>query len=256
MGERLPTSRSVGQVSPQHPTAARAQVLLDLLELVVAVRPRERAIVGIDGPDGVGKSTLTAELLALAPVVASREVLGVSVDGFHHPRDVRYAHGRDAASYYEHAFDYEALRRHVLEPFRAGREIVPAVHDVATDDRVFPDPVEPSGDAVLLVEGVFLQRPELQQEFDEVLLVTADPEVTVPRGNARFGRPAAEDDPDHPANARYVGAQRRYAFELRTHGQVWPTWILDNTDLSRPQLVSVDIEEELELPLCRRKPLP
>lgn len=238
----------------ERPTADRAQVLLDLLELVVAVRPRERAIIGIDGPDGVGKSMLTAELLALAPLVSGRDLLGVSVDGFHHPRAIRYAHGRDAESYYHHAFDYEALRRCVLDPFRQGREIVPAVHDVATDERVFPDPIEPSDDAVLLVEGVFLQRLELQQQFDEVLLVTADADITVPRGNARFDRPIAEDDPDHPANARYVGGQRLYAFELRTHHQFWPTWILDNTDLDRPQLVDVDIERELNLPLCRRTP--
>ena len=238
----------------QRPTAERAQVLLALLELVVAVRPRMRAIVGIDGPDGVGKSTLAAELLALAPLVAAREVIGVGVDGFHHPRAVRYAHGRDAESYYRHAFDYDALRRCVLDPFRAGREIVPAVHDVATDERVFPDPIEPSEHALLLVEGVFLQRLELQQQFDEVLLVTADPEVTVPRGNARFDRPAAEDDPDHPANARYVGAQRLYAFELRSHGQFWPTWIFDNTDLGRPLLHHLDVESELDLPLCRRGP--
>lgn len=236
------------------PTAERAQVLLDLLELVVAVRPRTRAIIGIDGPDGVGKSMLSAELLALAPVVSGREVIGVSVDSFHHPEAVRYTHGRDAESYYRHAFDYDALRRCVLEPFRTGREIVPAVHDVGTDERVFPDPIEPAEDAVLLVDGVFLQRQELQQEFDEVLLVTADVEVTVPRGNARFDRPAAEDDPDHPANARYVGAQRLYAFELRSHGQFWPTWILDNTDIGRPRLLDLDIERELDLPLCRRTP--
>lgn len=225
----------------QGPTAERAQVLLDLLGLLVAVRPRERAIVGIDGPDGVGKSTLTAELLALAPMVSGREVLAVGVDGFHHPRAVRYQHGRDAESYYRHAFDYDALRRCVLEPFRAGREIVPAVHDVATDRSVTPDPVESCDDALLLVEGVFLQRPELRQAFDEVLEVTAPLEVSVPRGNARFGRPPEEDHVGHPANARYVGARMLYDYETQA-GSTFPTWILDNTDLDRPRLLEPDIE--------------
>ncbi|WP_420114856.1 uridine kinase [Pseudactinotalea sp.] len=225
----------------QGPTAQRAQVLLDLLELVVAVRPRERAVVGIDGPDGVGKSTLAAELLAVAPAVSGREVVGVGIDSFHRPRAERYAHGRDAESYYRHAFDYDALRRCVLDPFRAGREIVPAVHDVATDEAVFPDPIEVGEDALLLLDGVFLQRQELQPQLDAVLLVTADLEVTVPRGNARFARPAEEDDPDHPANARYVGAQRMYAHELRRQG-TFPTWILDNTDLDRPRLLQPDVE--------------
>lgn len=216
-------------------------MLLDLLELVCAVRPRERAIVGIDGPDGVGKTVLSAELRELARFVSGREVVGVSIDGFHRPRAARYAHGRDAASYYRHAFDYDAFIARCIQPFRGGREIVTAVHDVATDERVHPDPVEPADDAVLLVDGVFLQRAELAGLFDAVLQVTAALDVTVPRGNARFGRPADEDDPDHPANARYVGAQRLYAYELRRDGTA-PTWILDNTELSRPVLLEPDPE--------------
>lgn len=223
------------------PSPVRLQVLADLLALIVATRPRERALIGIDGPDGVGKSTLSAELRALAPLVSDREVLGVSIDGFHRPRAARYATGRDATSYYRHAFDYPAFQAKVVEPFRAGREIVTAVHDVASDRAVFPDPVEPTGDAVLLVDGVFLQRVELAQAFDRVLLVTADLEVTVPRGNARFGLPRAQDDPDHPDNARYVGAHRLYEYELRSAGQ-FPTWILDNTDLDRPRLLEPDDE--------------
>lgn len=220
---------------------ARLDVLTDLLGLILATRPRERALIAIDGPDGVGKSSLSAELRALARLVSDREVLGVSIDGFHRPRAARYAHGTDAASYYRHAFDYPAFLSKAVEPFRAGREIVPAVHDVASDQAVYPDPVEPADDAVLLVDGVFLQRPELGQVFDAVLLVTADPEVTVPRGNARFGLPREQDDPDHPGNARYVGAQRLYEYELRIHRE-YPTWILDNTDLDRPRLLEPDIE--------------
>ena len=223
----------------EHPTAERVQVLGDLLELVLAVRPRERAIIGIDGPDGVGKSMLALELQVLAPTVSEREVLGVGIDGFHHPRAVRYSHGRDAESYYQDAFDYEALRRCVLTPFRQGREIVPAVHDVATDRPVRPDPIEPADDALLLLEGLFLRRPELTGAFDATVLVAAPFEITVPRGNARFGLPAAQDHPGHPANARYVGAQQRYRYVSEQHP---PTWILDNTRIERPALLTPDPE--------------
>lgn len=222
------------------PTAERTQVVLDLLELMLAVRPRERAVIGVDGPDGVGKSTLAAELRVLAGAVSGREVLVVGVDAFQRPRAERYARGRDATSYYEDAFDYDALRRCVLAPFRAGREIVTAVHDVATDEPVFPDPVEPAEDALLLVEGVFLRRPELQGTFDATVLVAAPPEVTVPRGNARFGLPAERDHPGHPENSRYVGAQQRYRFHSEQHP---PTWILDNARLERPMLLVPDPDQ-------------
>ncbi|WP_238154532.1 uridine kinase [Ornithinimicrobium sufpigmenti] len=226
----------------------RQLVLVDLLSLMVAVHPGERAVIAVDGPDGVGKTRLVGELVALAPHVAGRAVHSVSVDGFHHPRVVRHARGSTGETFYADSYDYEALRSKVLRPFRAGREIVPAVHDVDTDQRLQPDPVELPEDALLLVEGIFLRRPELRGEWDATCLVTAPLEVTVARGNARQGqgqgrergRMAGEDDPEHPSNARYVEGQRLYRLQARTWA---PTWIVDNTDLSRPELIVPDPDE-------------
>jgi uridine kinase len=223
----------------------RQLVLVDLLGLMLGVRPGERAVVAVDGVDGAGKSHLAAELIALAQHVAGREVLDVSIDGFHRPRAERYARGRDAESFYRDSYDYDAFRRSVLAPFRAGREIVPAVFDVDKDQPVYPDPWEPEEDALLLVDGIFLRRPELAGWWDATVFVDVPFEVAVPRGNARFpGRGAEEDDPAHPANARYVGGQRRYLQQARLHP---PTWIIDNTDLQRPQLIHPDPEDESQL---------
>ncbi|WP_237565628.1 uridine kinase [Ornithinimicrobium cavernae] len=226
----------------------RQLVLVDLLAMLVAVRPGERAVIAIDGVDGAGKSRLAAELVALAPHVAGREVRSVSIDGFHHPRARRHARGSGPETFYRDSYDYEAFRAKVLRPFRAGREYVPAVHDVTTDRAVAPDPVEASADALLLVDGIFLRRPELAGEWDATLMVLVPLRVSVPRGNARFpNRPAGSDDPAHEANARYVGGQKLYLQQARLHP---PTWILDNTDLQRPVLIDPDPEDPqwLELP--------
>ncbi|WP_151525268.1 uridine kinase [Serinicoccus kebangsaanensis] len=218
----------------------RQLVLVDLLGLILAVRPGERAVVAIDGPDGVGKSHLAAELVALSAHVAGRTVHAVSIDGFHHPQEHRYARGRTGTTCYEDSFDYDSLRRAVLWPYRDGRDIVPAVFDVAADQPVDAAPVGLPDDAVLLVEGVFLRRPELRQAWDATCLVTAPARVTVRRGNARFPHLAGADDPRHAANARYVEAQEIY--RLKSRG--WPPdWILDNTDLQRPELVWPDPDE-------------
>jgi uridine kinase len=220
----------------------RQLVLVDLLALMLGTRPGERSIVAVDGPDGVGKTRLVGELLALAPYVAGREVLSVSVDGFHHPHARRHAQGSTARTFYEDSYDYGALRDKVLRPFRAGREIVPAVWDVRADQALHPDPIEPADDALLIVEGIFLRRPELAGEWDATCLVTAPLAVTVPRGNARFpsGRVPGDHDPEHPANARYVGGQRLYDQQAR----LWqPTWIVDLSDLQRPELIVPDPEE-------------
>ncbi|GAA5157575.1 uridine kinase [Ornithinimicrobium tianjinense] len=220
----------------------RQLILVDLLALMLATRPGERAVVAVDGPDGVGKTRMVGELVALAPLVAGRQVLSVSVDGFHHPRSLRYAAGLDAESFYRDSYDYDALRREVLHPFRRGEAFRPAVRDVDTDRPLHPAPVEAEDDALLIVEGIFLRRPELRGEWDATCLVTAPPSVTVPRGKARFpgSRVAGDEDPEHPVNARYVGGQRLYGLQSR----LWqPTWIVDNTDLQRPELLVPDPED-------------
>lgn len=224
----------------------RQLVLVDLLSMMLAVAPGQRAVVAIDGVDGAGKTRLARELVALAPHVAGREVRNVSIDGFHHPRARRHARGTGPQTFYQDSYDYEAFRARVLRPFRAGLDYVPAVHDVETDQAVSPAPVTASDDALLLVDGIFLRRPELAAEWDATLLVLVPLHVSVPRGNARFPDRTA-DDPAHEANARYVGGQQLYLQQARLHP---PTWILDNTDLQRPALLQPDPEEPqwLELP--------
>lgn len=221
----------------------RQLVLVDLLGLILAVRPGERAVIAIDGVDGAGKTHLVGELLALAPHVAGRQVLGVSMDGFHHPRERRYARGRTAQSYYRDAFDYAAFARLVLEPFRAGREFVPAAHDVSTDREIRPDPVEADDDSVLLVDGVFLHRPELVSRWDATLFVHVPLEVPGPRGMTRvptLGRRPGEQEPEHPVHARHVDAQRLYLEQAPVQQA---TWVLDNSELARPHLLHGDHEE-------------
>lgn len=203
-------------------------------------------MIAIDGVDGAGKSHLARELVSLAPHVAGREVHNVSMDGFHYTRARRHVEGSGSEGFYQNSYDYEAFRQQVLRPFRAHRGFVPAVHDVATDQPVYPDPVEAALDALLLVDGIFLRRPELAPEWDATLMLWVPLKVSVPRGNARFGN-REHDDPADPANGRYVGGQKLYLQQARLHP---PTWILDNTDLARPHLLAPDPEEPqwLELP--------
>ena len=214
----------------------RYAVLHDLAERVVALRPGERVAVAVDGVDGAGKTVLADQLAeVIGGLGAARDVLRVSIDGFHRPRAQRIARGRGPETFYEDSYDYAAFRRVVVDPFRRGEPVTPAVNDVEADEPVRPAPVAVGPATVLLVDGIFLQRPELADVWDAVVWVEVPFTVSVPRGNARFGD-GHDPDPEAGSNRRYVEGQRLYLAAADPRARA--TWVLDNTDLERPVLVA------------------
>lgn len=226
-----PSSRGPG-------ASLRDAVLRDLAERLLALRPGERVAVAVDGFDGAGKTVLADQL---AEVVAGlpdpRPVVRVSIDGFHRPKAQRVARGRGPETFYEDSYDYAAFRRAVIDPFRRGEPVTPAVNDVEADRPVHPDRVAVVADTVLLVDGIFLQRPELADVWDAEVWVDVRFTVSVPRGNARFGD-GHDPDPEAEPNRRYVEGQRLYLAAADPRARA--TWVLDNTDLARPELHARD----------------
>lgn len=216
---------------PPAPSTRRSAVLRELAGHLVGLRPGERVAVAVDGFDGAGKTVLADQLGEV--LAGERDVVRVSIDGFHRPRAQRIARGRGPETFYEDSYDYETFRRVAIEPFRRGEPVVPAVHDVVTDRPVHPEALDVGPDTVLLVDGIFLQRPELADVWDAVIWLDVPFEVSVPRGNARFGD-GHDPDPDAESNHRYVGGQRRYVAEADPRARA--TWVLDNTDLDAPTL--------------------
>ncbi len=220
---------------PPVPTTTRYAVLRDLATRVVALRPGERVAVAVDGFDGAGKTVFADELAAAIGLVeGGRDVLRVTIDGFHRPRCERVARGRGPASFYEDSYDYGAFRRFVIEPFRRGAPVTPAVNDVEADRPVSPARVDVGSDTVLLIDGIFLQRPELAEVWDATVWLEVPFAVSVPRGNARFGD-GHDPDPEAATNRRYVGGQRLYLAAADPRARA--TWVIDNTDLEAPRLL-------------------
>jgi uridine kinase len=195
------------------------------------------ALVAVDGVDGAGKTVFADELAAvLGGVIGAdtRRVVRASVDGFHHPRAHRHAAGRTGTTFWSRSYDYPALRRELVDPWRsgAGARYRTAVHDVDTD-RALHEPVAvvPEG-GVLLLDGIFLQRDELAGLWDLVVFLDVGFETSVARMAARDGTVA---DPAHPAQARYVEGQRIYVAACDPRGRA--DVVVDNTDLAEPRIV-------------------
>lgn len=212
---------------------SRHEALTRLAEHLCAVAPERPALVAIDGFDGAGKTVLAQELVALVSARGTRPVVNVSMDDFHHPRAHRYATGRGPESFYRASYDYEAFRRCVVTPLRAGRAITPAVWDVDEDRPVWVRPIDTAPDTMVLVDGIFLHRPELCDEWNASVWVDVPFSVSVPRGNARF--PGEHDpNPEAEEHYRYVAGQRLYLAEASPREAA--TFIFENTNLDCPRL--------------------
>lgn len=206
---------------------------MKLLEEIERVRPESQILVAIDGFDGAGKTHLSSELADLARTRDGRSVVRVSIDGFHRPKAERVAAGLGPEGFYFGSYRYDAFRRYVVDSLREHGSITPAVWDVARNERVNAVQIAVPPRGIVLVDGIFLQRPELSAVWDATVWVHAPFDISVPRGNARF--PGAHDpDPEALPNRRYVGGQRLYLAEARPEERA--TWIVDNTLLDRPTL--------------------
>jgi len=155
------------------------QRLAELIEQLLAER---RVLVAIDGPDAAGKTTVARDLVRHL----RRPAVHASIDSWHHPREVRMRRGDESPEgYYLDSFDYDALVRECLDPFASGAQRVrTARFDYRADCEVEALELVAS-DAVLILEGVFLLRPELQARWDLSVYLHVPESVTLARAVQR-----------------------------------------------------------------------
>lgn len=177
-----------------------AAELAELLahEVVRRGLEQDRVVLGIDGPDAAGKTTLADAVAALLPP----PVVRASVDDFLRPYDERQALP------YDESFDVPALVAAVLEPFVAS-----------------------VGPGVLVLDGVFLHRPELRGFLTLSVFLDVPPEETLRRARVRdLDRFGSLGEVERRYADRYLPAQARYRPTVRAD------LVVDNADPHSPVL--------------------
>lgn len=222
----------------------RRSVLEHLADAVAAVRRAHPARVAVDGIDAAGKSTLADDLAGL---VAARgfPVVRASIDDFHRPRLERYRLGRESPEgYYRDSFDLAALRRVLLDPLGPGgdRRYRVAVFDESSDLPVEAPEHHADPDAVLLFDGVFLLRPELEDCWDLVVFVECAPETALARAVER-DLPRTGGSPEAVIGryrSRYLPGQDLYLAECRPRERA--DFLVINDDPDHPVVAGPSLE--------------
>ncbi|MFT4228663.1 MAG: uridine kinase [Microbacterium sp.] len=200
-----------------------------------------RVLVAVDGIDGAGK-TVFADGLAEAFAEDGAAVFRAGIDDFHRPRAERHARGRASPEgFYRDSYDYATFRRVLVDPFREGGHTSGATgfqlaaFDLARDAPVAAQWVTGPRDAVLIVDGIFLHRPELCGLWHWSLWLDVPFDVAYARMALRDG---CDPDPLAASNRRYYEGQQRYLRDARPAAGACA--IVDNSDLAHPRRVFRD----------------
>jgi uridine kinase len=196
--------------------SARTRAIELVANSVLSLGQSHPVRVALDGRTAAGK-TVFADQLACAIQKYAREVIRASIDGFHRPSAVRHRQGRfSPEGYYRDARDLDAVRRFLLDPLGPNGDLHYAteVFDLERDLAFKPKMLAASRDAILIVDGTFLQRPELRSAWDIVVFLDVPQEVARSRGVKRDG--ALLGGEDHAAalyDRRYAPAFALYVAE-------------------------------------------
>ncbi|TYP84987.1 uridine kinase [Blastococcus xanthinilyticus] len=188
-----------------------------LAAAVAALTARHsRVLVGIDGPDAAGKTTLADRLAA----ELSGPVQRVSVDDFPRPVEERYRRGElSAEGFYLDAIDHDRLLAEVLVPFRNG--------------------ADGAGPRTLVVDGIFLLRPQLRRLWHLSVHLRVPEQTVLARARQRDrSLYASLAELEQRYRARYLPGQALYRAEAdpETGADV----LIDNRDVSAPRILRWD----------------
>ncbi len=94
--------------------------------------------------------------------------------------------------------------------------------------------------SILLIDGIFLHRPEIRAYWNYSIFLEVGFEISVPRGNQRFG---GSPDPKAESNRRYVEGQKLYLSECEP--KKYASIVINNDDLSSPYIVPASTDEKI-----------
>jgi uridine kinase len=237
-GEAAPVYLSVStwqQPVPAGSSPARAAVIEHVAARILRFRGR-RVRVGIDGPTAAGKTSFGHEL-AREISRSGRPVLRASLDDFKKPWRDRHLYDRESGEgYYRNAYDYPAVTRLLLEPAGAAGSGGCALCSIDPLTQLDHSGVitRAAYDAVLIVDGVFAFRPEINDHWDYRIWLHVDPQASLQRGERR-DRDWAGSAAKALQQDRYLAADRLYVDEVNPVQLA--DIVIDNSTFSRPSIL-------------------
>ncbi|MES5846058.1 MULTISPECIES: hypothetical protein [unclassified Bacillus cereus group] len=216
----------------------RKQNIKEIIDRILTLKLTHPIRVGVSGITASGKTTFANEL---AEEIKKRglPVTRASIDDFHNPRVIRYTQGKESArGYYEDAHDYTAFKERLLKPLgpNGNLQYETISHNLITDIPVYNTPIFAQPNMVLIVDGTFLLKKNIEYLFDYKIFVDTDFEIARKRGAKReteaFG---SYEEAEKMFLNRYHAACKMYIDEHNP--KECADVVFQNTDLAKTKLI-------------------
>lgn len=217
----------------------RGEVIATVGDRVLSLRKGAPVTVAIEGRSAAGKSTFGDEL-AEALRLRNVEAIRASIDDFHRPNH-KYGPGQDGWTprrYYDEGYDYEAFRELVLDPIAPGgsRRCRTAYFDAFHNEWYAEEWHVVSDDAVVIVDGIYLLRPEFADRWDLVIWLDIEMETMVERAKKRDSAWAgSEAKVEQRYRSHWIPTHELYEqlHDPMAKAQI----VIDNRNLDEPRIV-------------------
>lgn len=165
----------------------RKQCIKEIANHILTLNVTHPTRVGVGGITASGKTTFANEV---AEEIKKRglPVTRASIDDFHNPKVIRYTQGKKSArGYYEDAHDYTAFKERLLKPLgpNGNLQYETISHNLKMDIPVHNEPLMAQTNMVLIVDGTFLLKKDVEHLFDYKIFVDTDFEIARKRGAKR-----------------------------------------------------------------------
>ncbi|MBE5105890.1 AAA family ATPase [Bacillus thuringiensis] len=216
----------------------RQKRIKEIIDYILTSNLAHPIRVGVSGITASGKTTFANEL-AEEMKKCGVPVTRASIDDFHNPRAIRYAQGKESArGYYEDAHDYKAFKERLLKPLgpNGNLQYETISHNLITDIPVHNKPIVAQPNMVLIVDGTFLLKKEIEYLFDYKIFVDTDFEIARKRGAKReteaFG---SYKEAEKMFLNRYHAACKMYIDEHNP--KECADVVFRNSDLENPEVI-------------------
>ena len=216
-----------------------SQKIISILASIILDHKKDSPLrVGIDGIDAAGKTFLANEIACYLSG-KGHPVIRASIDGFHNPLSVRYIRGSySPEGYYYDSFNYGLLKSCLLEPLEPGGQKICRLKtfDFKTDSELPVDEIKVTSAHILIFDGVFLFRQEIERYWDVKILVDIKYQTSIKRALKRdldlFGD---KKEILRKYQERYIPGQRIYFESEKPYAKA--DIVINNDDFNQPSII-------------------